>query len=69
MIKKYNVSIEQPLCKTWEIEAENIDEALEIAREKYNKEEFILTSEDLGTDAQIQAESEDGEESTEWDDL
>lgn len=68
-MEKFNVSIEQPLCKTFEVEANDIDEALEIARGKYNNEEFVLTSDDLGTDAQIMAEAEDGSESTEWHDL
>lgn len=69
MIKKYNVSIEQPLCKTFEVEAENIDQALDIAREKYNSGEFVLTNDDIGTDAQIQASAEDESESTDWHDL
>jgi len=68
-MKIYNISIEQPLCKTFPVEAENIDEAIDIAREKYNNEEFVLDSDDIGTDAQIMAQSEDGEESTEWEDL
>lgn len=69
MIKKYNVSIEQPLCKTFEVEAEDIDQALDIAREKYNSGEFVLTNDDIGTDAQIKASAEDESESTDWDDL
>lgn len=67
--KKYNVSIEQPMCKTFEVEAENIDEALEIARTKYNAGEFVIGPDDTGTDAQAMAEAQDGSESTEWSDL
>jgi len=66
---KYNVSIEQPMCATFEVEAENIDQAIEIATQKYNNEEFVITNDDIGTDAQIMAESEDGTEVTEWSDL
>lgn len=67
--QKFNVSIEQPMCKTFEVEANSIDEALEIAREKWNSEEFIIGPDDIGTDAQIMAESADGAEATEWTDL
>lgn len=69
MLKKYNVSIEQPMCKTWEIEAESLEQAEEIATEKYNNEEFIITNDDLGTDAQIQVEAQDESESTDWHDM
>jgi len=70
-MKKYNVSIDQPLCKTWEVEAESIDQALEIARDKYMKGDdgFVMDADDTGTDAQIMASAEDGSESTDWDDL
>ncbi len=69
-MKTYNVSIEQPMCKTVAIEAENIDEALEIARKQYNDGLIVITNDDLGTDAQIMAQEEGGdEESTEWTDL
>jgi len=69
MTKKYNVTIEQPLVKTWTIEARDEEEAHNIAREKYNKGEFILTGDDVGTDAQVQISSEDGKLVTEWFDL
>lgn len=71
MNKKYNVSIEQPMCKTFEfeVEAENIDEALEIATQKYNAGEFIIGADDIGTDAQIMASADDESESTEWTDM
>lgn len=68
-MKKYNVSIEQPLCKTWEVQAESIKQAIEIATARYNNEEYVLTNDDIGTDAQIKAESEDETESTDWNDL
>lgn len=68
-MKKYNVSIEQPMCKTWEVEAETIEQAIEIATEKYNAGEFIIGADDIGTEALIMAGSEDGEEVTDWDSL
>ena len=44
---KYNVTITEILEKTIEIEAENGNNAIDIARDKYNKEEVILTADDL----------------------
>ena len=44
---KYNVIITETLEKTIEIEAENETNAIDIARDKYNKEEVILTADDL----------------------
>ena len=68
-MKTYNVTIEVTGCKTFDVTAEDMDQALEIARENYNNETFIITAEDMDGDAQIMAEEEDGEESTEWTDL
>lgn len=65
--KKYTVTIEQPCIISFEIEAGDIDEAMEIAKEKYetvDKEQL-----EFGTDAQIMAEAEDGTDSTEWTNL
>ena len=44
---KYNVTITEILEKTIEIEAENEANAIGIAKDKYNKEEVILTADDL----------------------
>ena len=44
---KYNVTITEILKKTIEIEAENENNAIDIAKDKYNKEEVILTADDL----------------------
>lgn len=44
---KYDVTITEILEKTIEIEAENETNAIDIARDKYNKEEVILTADDL----------------------
>ena len=44
---KYNVTITETLEKTIEIEAKNENNAIDIARDKYNKEEVILTADDL----------------------
>ena len=44
---KYNVIVTEILEKTIEIEAENGLNAIDIAKDKYNKEEVILTADDL----------------------
>lgn len=44
---KYYVTITEILEKTIEIEAENGLDAIDIAKDKYNKEEVILTADDL----------------------
>lgn len=65
--KTYNVSIEQPLCNTWEVQAESLEQAIEIAKEKYNNEEFVLTADMTGTDAVMKVQNQDDEsEETEW---
>lgn len=69
--KTFYVSIEQPMCKTFEVEAVDIDTALDIAKEKYHTGEFVIGPDDTGTDPQIMAMSHDeddtGEhEATDW---
>ena len=44
---KYYVTITEILETTIEIEAENGLNAIDIAKDKYNKEEVILTADDL----------------------
>ncbi len=46
MKKKFNVRITEILEKEIPVIASNKQEAIEIIREKYNKEEIILTYED-----------------------
>ncbi len=43
---KYKFEITETLQKTVEIEAENIDEAYRLVKEKYFKEEIILSDVD-----------------------
>jgi hypothetical protein len=68
-MKKYNVTIEQPMAKTFEVEADSIEQAEEIAKEKYNSGEFVIGSDDFGTDAQVQTASADDSEIGDWHDL
>jgi len=74
-MKNYVVYIEEKLCRGTEIEAENIEQALDKAREMYRNSEIVLDSNDMGTGAEIMAqevginsEAISGE-STDWNDL
>ena len=66
-MKKYNITIEQPCIISLEIEADNIEQAEAIAVKKWN----TVDKNDLefGTEAQIQIESDDGTDSTDWHNL
>lgn len=46
-MKKFQIEIEEILQRVEEVEANNIDEALEKIYEKYNKEEIVLDYEDF----------------------
>ena len=70
------VFIEEKLCRGTEIEAENIEQALDKAREMYRNSEIVLDDNDAGTGADIMAREVgiNGEytingESTDWEDL
>lgn len=45
-MKKYEIEIEEILQHTYEIEANSLEEAIDIAQEKYRNEEFVLDSDD-----------------------
>ena len=60
----YSVTIEELISQEFKINANSI-EAMYIAKEKYNKEEFVLAPGTLVA-KQMQAISEDSTEITEW---
>lgn len=62
---KFKVTIEEHVCQEFEVEAANIEEAMEIAQEKYHKGEFVLESGEV-TAKLMMAEDEYGAETTEW---
>lgn len=47
MKKIYKIEIKELLQRVVEIEAENVNEAIRIAKEKYRKEEYILDENDF----------------------
>ncbi len=47
MSKVYQIEIEETLQRIVEIKANSLDEAIDIARDRYKNEEYILKKEDL----------------------
>ena len=46
MSKVYEIEIEEILQKVVKIEADSLEDAMDIAREKYSKEEYVLDYQD-----------------------
>ena len=66
--KMYKVTIEEHVSQTFEVEAADIEEAMEFAEESYNNGEFVLEPGNI-TATLMMAEAEDGSEATEWEEL
>lgn len=64
-MKTFKVIIEEQVSQAFEVEATSIDEAMEIAQEKYNLGEFVLEPGELIAKLMM-AQSQDGTECTEW---
>lgn len=47
MQKTYKIEIEETLQKVVEIQANSLDEAIDIAQERYRNEEYILNEDDF----------------------
>lgn len=47
MKRIYKIEIEELLQRVVEIEVENVNEAIRIAKEKYRKEEYVLDENDF----------------------
>lgn len=63
--KKFVIDIEEAVVSSFEVEAETLEEAMEIAEEKYWRGEFIVCPGDVAA-RQMRASSEDFWEQTEW---
>ena len=64
-MKKFVVSIEEHICKDFHVEANDIEEAMEIAEEKYKKGEFVLDPGEVQAKLMMVHEPETNE-FTEW---
>ena len=66
-MKKIKVTIEERISQTFEVEANNIEDAMEIAEEKYYNCEFVLNLEEVSARLMM---ADDGEgDCTEWTDF
>lgn len=61
----FSVTIEELISQDFKINANSIEEAVSIAKEKYDEGKFVLAPGILIA-KQIQAENEDSTETTEW---
>lgn len=64
-MKKFKVTIEEHISETFEIEAVDIEEAMQLAEERYYSGEYVLGSEASVTARLMSAAGDDGK-STEW---
>ena len=64
-MQKFKITIEEHVREAFEVEANDIGEAMEIAQEKYLNGEFVLEPGTV-TAKLMTAEDEDGTECTEW---
>ena len=67
-MKKFRITIEEHISQEFIVEAVDMDEAMEIAEQKYHEGEFVVEP-GLPTARLMQAESEDGAECTEWEEF
>lgn len=66
MKQKFIIDIEEMIVQSFEVEAESMEEAMEIAEEKYWKGEFVLEADADVAARQMRASTEDFMEQTEW---
>lgn len=64
-MKKFKIVIEEMVSEEFEIEAETLEEAMEIAEEQYNNGTIVLEPGNLVA-KQMMAEDVDTGECTEW---
>ena len=67
-MKKFVISIEEHICKDFNIEADSIDDAMEIVKEKYKKGEITLDPGEVQAKLMMAHEPETGE-FTEWEEF
>lgn len=64
-MKTFKIHIEETICDTFTIEAETMEEAMELAEEKYLNGEFVIMPQ-TPTCTQMMAECDEDGEVTEW---
>lgn len=66
MKQKFIIDIEEMIVQSFEVEAESVEEAMEIAEEKYWKGEFVLEADADVAARQMRVSTEGFEDQTEW---
>lgn len=64
-MKKFKITIEEMVSQVFEVKANSLEEAMEIAEEKYNDGEFVLEPGELVC-KQMMGEDPKTGEATEW---
>jgi hypothetical protein len=64
-MKKFKITIEETVSETFDIEAETMEEAMEIAENEYNNG-FLVVENPTLVAKQMMAEDEETNEATEW---
>ena len=64
-MKKFKIIIEEHVSEEFEVEAENMEEAFNIAEKKYYSGEFVLEPGNV-SHRLMSRETADGKECTEW---
>lgn len=64
-MKMFKITIEETISDTFTVEAETMEEAMEIAEEKYFNNEVVVMV-DMATFQQMMAIDEESGETTEW---
>ena len=64
-MSKIKVTIEEHISQTFEAEAASIEEAMELAEERYWKGEYVLDSE-AGVNARLMSADDGNGDCTEW---
>ncbi len=64
-MKTYYVTIEEHISQTFEVEAEDIGEAMELAEERYHDGEYVLGGDSTVTARLMSADDGNGD-CTEW---
>lgn len=64
-MKTFKITIEEMISQSFDIVAETIEEAMEIAERDYNDGYLVVDNGDLVA-KQMMAEDEDNNETTEW---
>lgn len=67
--RKFKITIKEHISGVFEVEATDIDEAMEIARDKYKTGIFVVEPDGYPTAKLMRAEDEYGTECTEWEEF